>query len=567
MSSGKGDSPMDLPDGENQSTTPALTKSAEAGIIPEEVTAQGGSGKQRVAIILLGLGLNVFLAALDIVSLPILNLNNVFEDEKAKGEKKKTIVSTALPKIIADFNASDSAYAWIASAYLLANASFVALWGRVSDIWGRKPILTLSIVLFLGGSLICGLAIHVSMLIAGRTLQGVGSGGITVLANVCVSDLFDVQRRAAYLGIFGATWAIAGAVGPVIGGAFTSYVTWRWCFYINLPVGGVALLFLVFFLRVDSNRKSLRDGLAAIDWTGICLLIGAILMLLIGLEFGGDQYPWASATVICLIVFGIVALILFGVNEWFSPVPIIPPAVFNSWQNIILLLVNFFHGAVFIGGCFYLPVYFQNILLESSIMSGVLLLPLVGALAASSGLAGWYMRATGRFREVIIFGMFFTTLGYGLYLDLKPYHSWARIVLYQMIAGVGLGPNFQATLIALQANVDPSEMSTATAAFSLVRQMAASISVVIGTVIYNHGVQLHENALAAAVGSSLAAEITAASTATSSLTKNLPTDEKNAVLRIVNEGIWYVWLLYTCLSGAGLVITCLLKNLKLQVTS
>lgn len=150
-----------------------------------------------------------------------------------KANDTKTIVSTALPKIVAHFKASDSAYSWIASSYLLANASSVGLWGRLSDIWGRKPILSTSIILFLGGSLICALAINVNMLIAGRALQGVGSGGITVMANICVSDLFDVQRRSAYLGIFGATWAIAGAVGPIIGGAFTSYVTWRWCFYIN----------------------------------------------------------------------------------------------------------------------------------------------------------------------------------------------------------------------------------------------------------------------------------------------------------------------------------------------
>lgn len=145
----------------------------------------------------------------------------------------QTIVSTALPEMVAHFKASDSAYTWIASSYLLANASCVPLWGRISDIWGRKPILMTVVALFLGGSLICGVAINVNMVIAGRAIQGVGSGGITVLANICVSDMFNVRRRSAYLGIFGATWAIAGAIGPIIGGAFTTYSTWRWCFYIN----------------------------------------------------------------------------------------------------------------------------------------------------------------------------------------------------------------------------------------------------------------------------------------------------------------------------------------------
>ncbi|KAJ5280711.1 efflux pump antibiotic resistance protein [Penicillium angulare] len=518
-------------------------KLADEDIPAENVTNEDSPSKQRIAIILLGLGLSVFLAALDI-----------------------TIVSTALPEIVAHFKASDSAYSWIASSYLLTNASSVGLWGRLSDIWGRKPILSTSIILFLGGSLICGLAINVSMLIAGRALQGIGSGGITVMANICVSDLFDVQRRSAYLGIFGATWAIAGAVGPVIGGAFTTYVTWRWCFYINLPVGGVAFLFLMFFLKIDTTKKSLIDGLATIDWIGVALVIAGTIMLLLGLEFGGDQFSWSSATVICLIVFGVVALIIFGIYERFPSSPIIPLAVFNSWQNIALLLVNFCHGAVFIGGCFYLPVYLQNVLLESSLMSGVLLLPLVGALAISSGLAGWYLRSTGRFREVIIFGMFFTTLGYGLYLDLKPYASWSRIVLYQMIVGLGLGPNFQATLIALQANVKTSEMSQATAAFSLVRQLAASISVVVGTVIYNHEVAVKKARLMAAVGSNLASEIVAASTATAALTRELPGDEKQIVFDVITKGLFYVWLLYLCISVLGLALSCTLRNMRKETS-
>ncbi|EED18288.1 efflux pump antibiotic resistance protein, putative [Talaromyces stipitatus ATCC 10500] len=520
----------------------ATTEAATSDPLQDEDSPADHQSKRRIAIVMAALSLCVFLAALDI-----------------------TIVSTALPKIVAQFKASDSAYSWIASSYLLANASFVPLWGRLSDIWGRKLILTTSVVLFICGSLMCGVARNVTTVIAGRAIQGVGSGGIIVLANLCVSDLFNVRRRSAYLGIFGATWAIAGAVGPIIGGAFTTYSTWRWCFYINLPIGGISLLSLLFFLKIDNNLKSIVEGLRAIDWIGLVLIVGATLMFLLGLEFGGSEYPWASATVICLIIFGIVTAIIFGLNEWkVAPTPIIPISIFSNWYNFTVLVINFCHGMVFIGACFYLPVYFQNVLLATSLMSGVYLLPLVVALSISSGAAGFYMRTTGRSREVIILGMFLTTLGHGLYIDLKPYACWSRIIIYQIIAGLGIGPNFQATLIALQANTKPSELARGTATFSFVRQIAASVSVVAGSVVYGHIVSTKVELMAKVLGQRIATEIAVASTAAAGIIESLPGGEdRQFVFNVLTDALTYVWILYTAIAGFGFLISLTLKDLRL----
>ncbi|GLA23938.1 hypothetical protein AnigIFM63326_010394 [Aspergillus niger] len=499
--------------------------------------------KQRVAVVMTSLSLCVFLAALDI-----------------------TIVSTALPEMVAHFKASDSAYTWIASSYLLANASCVPLWGRISDIWGRKPILMTVVALFLGGSLICGVAINVNMVIAGRAIQGVGSGGITVLANICVSDMFNVRRRSAYLGIFGATWAIAGAIGPIIGGAFTTYSTWRWCFYINLPIGGLAFFGLLFFLQLHTaSLTPLKAGLLSLDWIGLGLIVGATLMLLFGLELGGSLYPWSSPTIICLIVFGVLTAGLFLIYESrIAQIPIIPTTLFSNRYNLIILLINFCHSTVFLGSCFYLPVYFQNILLASSLMSGVYLLPLVGALAISSGLAGFVMRTTGRSREAIILGMLLTTLGYGLFIDLPSTKSWPRIILFQIVAGLGIGPNFQATLIALQANTTPAELSRGTGTFSFVRQLAAAISVVVGSVLYARAVSGQRGSLAAVLGETVAQEIVEASTAAAAIVETLPVGEdRTVVFHALTAALRWVWVFYTAVAGVGFLLSLCLRDLRL----
>lgn len=191
-----------------------------------------------------------------------------------------------------------------------------------------------------------------------------------------------------------------------------------------------------------------------------------------------------------------------------------------------MLVINFCHATVFIGGCFYLPVYFQNVLLTSSLMSGVYLLPLVVALSISSGAVGFYMRSTGRSREVIVLGMLFTALGYGLYIDLKPYTSWPRIIIYQLIVGLGIGPNFQATLIALQANTKPGELARGTATFSFIRQLAASVSVVVGSVVYGHVVSTKIETMAKVVGQRIATEIAVASTAAAGILSRCQTGKR-----------------------------------------
>ncbi|RAO72222.1 uncharacterized protein BHQ10_008234 [Talaromyces amestolkiae] len=518
--------------------------------VPEEnaVTQTTTSQSQKLAksktIIIMGaLCLSVFLAALD-----------------------QTIVSTALPVMAAHFHATQGGYSWMASSYLLANASCVPFWGKLSDIFGRKPVIILANVVFLVGSLICALSNSLAMNIAGRAIQGAGGGGIIVLANITVSDLVSVRERPMYYGLFGVTWALAGALGPIVGGALTTKVTWRWCFYLNLPVGGCSLTILTFFLKVHTPKTRLIDGLKAIDWLGVITCVGATLMFLFGLEFGGVSYPWNSPTTICLIVFGILTYGVFFLIEWkVAKYPIIPLRLFKNRHNLAVFGSCFCHASVFISGAYYLPLYFQSVLLASPILSGVYTLPQVLSLSVTSAMIGIIIKKTGRYKEAILIGMGVMTLGFGLLIDLKPYASWPRIIIYQLIAGAGVGPNFQAPLVALQANIHVSDMAVATATFGFVRQLASAIGIVLGSVIYQNVLSQQLPQLETVVGSTTAAKLASTfSAGDKSLIESLPANQQAAVKAAFTFSLSRAWIYYTALSGVGFAVSFFLRRIELN---
>lgn len=500
-------------------------------------------GTKQIAVIMTALCLALFLAALDM-----------------------TIVSTALPVMAAYFGASESGYSWMASSYLLANASCIPLWGKVSDIWGRRHVILLANFVFLVASLICALAINLPMMLAGRAIQGIGGGGIVVLTNISVSDLFSVRQRPMYYGIFGAIWAIAGALGPIIGGAFTTSVTWRWCFWLNLPVGGVSFVALFFFLRIESPKTPFMAGIRSIDWAGVFLIIGGTLMFLFGLEFGGIDYPWASPTVICLIIFGVVTWVVAMMNEWkLAKYPIIPLRLFNNWHNVCIFTVNFCHSFTFIAGNYYLPLYFQTVLQATPILSGVYVLPLCLSLSFTSIATGAIIKITGRYRELIVAGLIFMTLGYGLFINLQPYASWPRIIIFQIIAGIGVGPIFQSPLVGLQANIHPADVATATATFNFVRQASASMAVVLGTVVYQNILGKQTASLSGKVGSETAQELANSFSGSSkSLVASLEPEQRRAVLETFTYVLSRLWIFYTAVIGLALIVSFFIRPVTLS---
>ncbi|KAI1104589.1 MFS general substrate transporter [Jackrogersella minutella] len=534
---------------ENRNTpaAPTADKSetlAESAAAPaaKNVEFEAGRTKFQTTVIVFALCSALFLAALDV-----------------------TIIATAVPTITEQFD-SPSGYTWIGAAYLLANSATVPSWGKVSDIWGRKPIILAAVAIFWIGSLICALSVNIGMLIAARAIQGVGGGGIVVLTNICVGDLFSMRKRGMYYAFFGMVWAIASAIGPILGGVFTTKATWRWCFYVNLPISGVGFFVLLFVLKLHNPRTPVREGLAAIDWLGSLLIIGGTLMFLFGLEFGGVTYPWNSAPTICLIVFGIVTIGVFVVVEkWYAKYPVIPLRLFKFGKNISTFAICMVHGCVFISGSYYLPLYYQAVLGASSLLSGVYLLPYVMALSFLSIASGLFMKKTGKYLPAIVFGMTFMTLGFGLFIDLGPKANWPKIILYQIIAGIGVGPNFQSPLIALQTSVEPRDIAAVTSTFGFVRQLSTSISVVIGGVVFQNGMQKQYPTLLAQLGPELANQLSGGSAGGNvGLVASL-TGEQGEIARTAYwNSLREMYIMYAAIAGVGLIVSPFVSQRKLS---
>ncbi|KAG2014495.1 hypothetical protein GB937_006720 [Aspergillus fischeri] len=479
-----------------------------------------------------------------------------------------TIATTAIPTIVSSFHSGRS-YVWIGSAYQLASAASTPIWGRLSDIWGRKTILLLAIFIFAIGSIICAAATMMGMMLTGRSIQGAAAGGIVILVNICISDLFTERERGFYLGLTGVVWGLASGIGPLAGGAFSEYVSWRWNWWINLPCCGVSFVVLFFCLdRVRERRAGISSGLRQIDWLGTLAIAGLTTMSLVGLNIGGVYSSWKSAKVICLLVFGgftAAAFIVYEAKVISEEKALIPRRILRRLSNNASLFVCFMHGFVNISSWYFLPLYFQSSRSLTPLQSGLLLMPMTVIQAATGFIAGFIIRRTGRYLPLIYLGMTLTTLAFSLFTLLSDKSTIPAIIGLELLGGLGVGLVFQPPLLALQSFVHHDDIATATAFFGFIRSFATSVSIVIGGVMFQNQMQSRQEMLQRLLPENVAGDFSGQRAAANvALIQSLSRGEAQIVKEAYSQSLSRMWILYACFAAAGLLMSFGIQNQTLR---
>lgn len=505
---------------------------ASAAQAAEEISLD----KRKLWIILGTLMLTMLLAALD-----------------------QTIVSTALPTITSDLGGLDE-LSWVVTAYLLASTATTPIWGKLSDLYGRKVMLQSSVAIFVLGSILAGLSQNMAQLIATRALQGLGAGGLMVLILAVIADIVPPRERGKYSGLFGAVFGVASVVGPLLGGLFTEHLSWRWVFYINVPLGVAAFLILGAVLHIPFHRRNHK-----IDYFGAALLVVCVVMLLLVTVWGGQRYPWASAPIIGLAVGALITGALFIWQELRHPEPMVPLGLFRLPIMRVSSAIGFVIGFALFGTLVFLPVYLQVVRGASPTTAGLQLLPLMAGLLLTSILSGRLITKTGRYKIFPIIGTALAAVGTFMLSSMGPETSMVYIGISAFIMGAGLGNVMQVLIIAVQNNVEPSQLGAATSASTFFRSIGGSFGTAIMGAIFTAALahQMSENLPASVVGEDPAAfgEKVTGSAATINA---LPPALHEAVIEAISQAIDTTFIVAVPIIIAAFILSWFLKEVPLR---
>src|SRR5919205_1574413 len=380
-----------------------------------------------------------------------------------------TIVATALPTIVSEFGGL-AHISWVVTAYLLAQTIVTPIYGKLGDLYGRKRVLQFAIVIFLIGSALCGLSQSMSHLIIFRAIQGLGGGGLMVTTQAVVADVVPPRQRGRYQGIFGAAFGVASIAGPLLGGYFTTHWTWRWIFYINLPVGIIALVVLAATLPAQSSYAR-----HAIDYLGAGLLALSLASIVLVTDLGGTEYSFSSPLMIGLIVIAVVSLVSFVLVERRASEPVLPLRLFRTRDVWVTSVVGLIVGFALIGSVTYLPVFLQIVKGLSPTASGLRMVPLMGGTLLTSILAGQLASRSGKYKRFPIIGTTIVTIALLLISRMTAETGALLVSFYMLLLGVGLGFVMQILIIAVQNAVDYRDLGVATSNAILFRFIGGSL--------------------------------------------------------------------------------------------
>nr|WSZ97626.1 MFS transporter [Streptomyces sp. NBC_00857] len=495
-----------------------------------EAAEKDGPQPRSVRVVLLALMIAMLLAMLD-----------------------NMIVGTAMPTIVGELGGLEH-LSWVVTAYTLATAASTPIWGKLGDIYGRKGVFLASIVIFLIGSVLSGMAQDMSQLIGFRAVQGLGAGGLMVGVMAIIGDLIPPRERGKYQGMMAGVMALAMIGGPLVGGTITDNLGWRWSFYINLPLGAVALAMITIVLHLPAKKRS---GVK-VDYLGAALLTVGITAIVLVTTWGGTEYAWSSAMIMELIAIGVAALVGFVIVQTKAPEPIMPLHIFRNRNFTLMSVIGFLTGFVMFGAVLFLPLYQQSVQGASATNSGLLLLPMLLSMMAVSLIAGRITTSSGKYKIFPIMGGALVVTGLFLLAQMDTETSRLTSGVYMAVLGAGMGFLMQITMLVAQNSVEMKDMGVASSSTTLFRTLGSSFGVAIMGALFNGRVQ---DEMASSGGSGVtekSAQLDAASLA------KLPDAVREVYQHAVSSGTHAAFTLGAAVAVIGFVAAFFVKEVPLR---
>ncbi|KAF1836731.1 MFS general substrate transporter [Decorospora gaudefroyi] len=477
-----------------------------------------------------------------------------------------TSISVALPIMAKALGGSAIEAFWSGTSFLLTSTVFQPVIGSFSHIFGRKALIYVSLAFFLAGSIVPAVANNFTVVLVGRSIQGVGGGGIICLTEMVVVDTVPLRERGKWTSFFGAMWSIGTVAGPLLGGGFSQNVSWRWIFWINLPFLGLGAVLITIFLKLNQKHGSFLTKLLEVDWIGMVLFLASMTGFLIPVTWGGVQYPWDSwRTLVPLIVCGVGMIAFVVYIEFFASNPLIRTSVFKNMSATILYVSTVIHGIILWAILYYMPLYFEAVKGFGPILTGVAMFPWTFTVAPASIATGIAITVTGHYRWADRVGWSLTTLGMGLLIVLKANTSTVSWIFLHLVGGIGTGILFPAMALGVQASATAKDQAYAANMFSFFRAFGQTLGVAVGGVIFQN--QMKKKLLTYPLLADMATEYSRDAAGLVQIIKGMPGGEMKEQLReSYTYALRYIWIVMLAFAAVALLGSWFIKAYDMNGT-